>query len=749
MRCRVFAIAILLSILLVSIAAWAVTPQFWENFRQEDLLKGSFNHVSLSSEGKLYLAPAYDLVYDTGQPYIFSMVRDKAGNLYLGTGDEGRVFRIDPQGKGSLYYQSKELEIFAMALDATDTLYIGTSPDGKVYKVTGPNQATEFCNPGEKYIWSMIFDSAGNLYVGTGGNGTIYKVDKSGKKTSFYTCGDNHVMCLVQAGNNNLMAGTSPGGLVVEINPEGKGFTVIDTQLEEIHSLVIDRFGTIYAIASGSLKGTGSAAAAKTAPTASSGSASSVTATVASDSMVATEKPKENKTAVTAPGGEKDTAGAKSAVYAISRDGGSETIYSSNEQNVFDAALRNDGSLWLATGSKGRLLSIDLAKQVSVITDSPEEQLTKLILAGDAAYVAASNQGKVYRVQAQKAQTGTFESKALDAKTVASWGKISWQVSNPGSGSVEISTRSGNTEKTDNSWSDWSAPYQSPGQQIASPRARYLQWRAYFKPGAGAATNAPSSMLDRVQIAYLQQNLRPQITSIEVLPYGVELQKQSALALGSLTLITPATTSDGRALNAPREHARERQPMAPRQVLQIGAQSFTWKATDDNEDTLEYALYFKGEGETDWKLLEKKLSDAFYTLNTASLPDGSYRLKVVVSDAPSNPYDKFLIGELISDPFMISNTSPFLEVTGNRIIGKKVEVLFRARVPAGRIATAEFSIDGGEWSLVFPGDGIADSSQEDYRAVTPELLTGEHLIGLRASDANGVTGTTKLLVKIP
>jgi hypothetical protein len=189
--------------------------------------------------------------------------------------------------------------------------------------------------------------------------------------------------------------------------------------------------------------------------------------------------------------------------------------------------------------------------------------------------------------------------------------------------------------------------------------------------------------------------------------------------------------------------------MTPRQVLQPGAQSFTWKATDDNDDTLEYSLYFKGDGESDWKLLEKKLTDSFYALNAASLPDGTYRLKVVASDAPSNPYDKFLIGELISDPFAIANTSPKLEMTGNKVNGKKVEAQFRASVTTGRIATAEFSIDGGEWNLVFPVDGIADSAQEDYRIVTPELSIGEHLLGIRASDRNGNTGTAKIVVKIP
>ena len=742
---------VLTFLLASSVAAFAVTPQFWENFSQEDLLKGSFKQLSLSSDGKLFFAPAYDLVYDTGQAYIFSMVRDKAGNLYVGTGDEGKVFKIDSQGKGSLYFQSKELNVFALALDSSDTLYVGTSPDGKVYKVASANKSTEFCDPESKYIWTMTFDSADNLYVGTGANGIIYKVDKGGKKSLFYTCSDNHVVSFLRDGSNNLLAGTSPAGLIIQISPDGKGFALMDTPLEEVHAMAMDRFGTIYAVAS-SAKGAG--VATKPEASAAAGATISVTAVVVESVAGAANNSKSTKT-VTAPGGEKASAGIKSAVYAVTKDGSTETVYSSAEQAVYSATVRDDGSLLVATGPKGRLLSIDNAKQVSVISDFPEEDLTQLLTTGDVTYLAGSNRGRVYKLRTQSAPSGVFESVALDARTVASWGKISWHVANPGGANIELSTRTGNTSKADASWSDWSAAYTAPGQQITSPRARYLEWRASFKvgkdgkAGSGAGPNAPADMLGRVQIAYLQQNLRPQVTNIDVLPYGLELQKQPSMAASGISFISSATASDGRALNAPRERGKDRQPLPPRQVLQPGAQSFTWKAADENEDSLEYSLYFKGEGESEWKLLEKKLPDTFYTLNTADLPDGSYRLKVVASDAPSNPYDKFMVGELISDPFVIANAVPQIEVTANKTNGKKVEVQFRTRVLTGRIATGEFSIDGGEWFLLFPADGIADSTQEDYRILTPELAVGEHLIGIRASDGDGNTGTSKLVVRIP
>src|SRR5213594_1399255 len=89
------------ALLALALSAGAVTPQFWENFTAEEMLRGTLTRVSLSADGKLFLAPAYDLFYDTGQPYVFAMVRDKAGNLYVGTGHEGKVFKVDKGGTGA------------------------------------------------------------------------------------------------------------------------------------------------------------------------------------------------------------------------------------------------------------------------------------------------------------------------------------------------------------------------------------------------------------------------------------------------------------------------------------------------------------------------------------------------------------------------------------------------------------------------------------------------------------------------
>ena len=132
-------------------------------------------------------------------------------------------------------------------LNVTGTGNVSAAPDEAIIQlgvVTGPNQSTEFCNPEDKYIWALLFDDAGNLYAGTGGKGAIFKISRPGEKSTFYKPDDTNVTCLTRESNGNLLAGTSPGGLRVEISPQGKGFTLLDTPMEEIRALAVDRFGT-------------------------------------------------------------------------------------------------------------------------------------------------------------------------------------------------------------------------------------------------------------------------------------------------------------------------------------------------------------------------------------------------------------------------------------------------------------------------------------------------------------------------
>ncbi|MBI4481479.1 MAG: hypothetical protein HY652_01180 [Acidobacteria bacterium] len=731
---------------------FAGAPKFWEISTQAEFLKGRLKGLSLTSDGKLVPAPSLQELHNTGKAYLFCAVNDTVGNLYVGSGHEGQVFKITPQGQGTAYYKAAEIDVYALETDLQDRLFVGSSPDGKVYRVTGPQEAQEFFDPKEKYIWSLLADGKDNLYVGTGGKGILYKVDAKGKGGVFYDSDDTHIISLARDIEGNLLAGTAPNGYLYRIDSAGKGFVLLDAPQNEIRSIAVDRYGNIYAAA---LSDTGAELKKeepKAIPPPSTGEpTASVSVTITTEAAVEQELAPGFRSEALSPAGERKGA-VRSAVYKITRDHSVEMLWSSTEDMVYSLLIRADGTLLASTGPQGRVLSIHPEKTFSILVQSPEEQMTGILEKGNELIAITSNLGKVYRISPERSTQGEYESEVLDAKSVSSWGMITWKVNKPSGASIAFFTRSGNTQKPDKTWTDWAGPYKNPdGEHIQSPRARYLTWKAVFsaRPEEAKLINVQNAV-ESVLIAYLQQNLRPQVQSINILPPSIALQKivvqlpqqggNPTSSRNSRTNLPPNLRSG---LGMPRVN------IPPRRVAQPGAQSFTWEATDENQDELTYSIYYKGENESNWKLLEEKWEDTFYTIDSNTLPDGTYLVKVVASDSSSNPSQEALLGELISKTFDINNTPPSIEILSNQTLTRRVEVAFRAQDRTSRVYQAEYSLDGGEWQLIFPKDGIADSKQEDFTLKTEELSSGEHTLGLRVTNTVGVTGTHKLVLKIP
>ena len=215
-----------------------------------------------------------------------------------------------------------------------------------------------------------------------------------------------------------------------------------------------------------------------------------------------------------------DVSTARSAVFRILPDGATDVVWSSATVTAFAIApALQPGSVLIGTADKGRIYSVTNDGRDTLLLQSPEGQISSLLVRNNQVYAASSNQGKLFRFGNELVTEGTFESPVRDAKLTASWGRIWWR----GAGAVEVQTRTGNGERPDATWSDWSTAYRDPeGNQISSPRARFIQWRATVR--ASGSTGAPSWVED-VSVAYLPRNVAPEVLSITALPIGVGLQQ--------------------------------------------------------------------------------------------------------------------------------------------------------------------------------------------------------------------------------
>ena len=116
------------------------------------------------------------------------------------------------------------------------------------------------------------------------------------------------------------------------------------------------------------------------------------------------------------------------------------------------------------------------------------------------------------------------------------------------------------------------------------------------------------------------------------------------------------------------------------------------------------------------------------------IPNGTYFVKVIAADSPSNPLSVALSGELESIAFDVANTPPTISVGPVRVERGRTIIPFDVTDDNSAVLKAEFSQDGQRWRGIFPVDGISDSRAEHYELVIDGEL-GERGLTLRASDA--------------
>jgi hypothetical protein len=710
-------------------------PVVWEISSRAELLKGEARGVSVTDTGILTLAPNLSQLFNTDQAYVWSTAIDAAGNVYLGTGHDGKLFRVGPDGKGSLLYKAPELDVTALAVAGDGAVFAATSPDGKVYRVTGDGRAEVYFDPADKYIWSLAILGDGSLAVGTGDNGKLYRVRAAGAKPEsslLINTNQTHVMSLAVTKQGDLIAGTDPGGLVLRISPDGKAFGLYDAPLREIHALASAPDGSIYALAlseaASTARGGGQSANVTQSGDAAAVAAAITAATGAGDDAAATQATQPPQPARS----RNDLSNVRSAVFHILPDGSSDVVWSSTSVTGF-AVVATRGGVLIGTSDKGRIYSVTDDGRDTLLLQSTEGQISSLVARGADVFAASSNQGKLFRFGASAVSEGSYESAVRDARLVASWGRIWWR----GSGPIELQTRSGNSERPDTTWSDWSATYaDAKGSQITSPKARFIQWRAVLRGPRGALRGRPE--LDDVSVAYLPRNVAPEVLAITVLPPGVALLQQLQIQMD------PNIESSG--LDAAMFGMIAQAP--PRRVYQRGARALQWQGEDRNSDTLEYAVYYRSLNETTFRLLKEHIRESFYTVDGASLADGRYVFKVLASDDLDNPAAYALSGERVSEPVDIDNTPPVVRPASQpQITGDRVRVVFDVEDATGRIKRADISIDGGAWHEVFPDDGIADSQRERYSLDLAVAGAGEHTISMRAFDNSGNAGNVSVTIR--
>jgi hypothetical protein len=680
---------------------------------QGAFLAGTLEGVSVDSLGRLQLAPRVDRVASLAEPFLLSAAIHPDGWV-VGTGNAGKVLKIDRKGGITELFAAPEPEVFAVWADADGTVYAGTSPRGKVYRIP-PGKGAKgetFFDPGETYIWALARGSDGGLLVGTGTQGKLFRVDAKGKGEVLYDSDDTHVRAIEPLPGGDALVGTAGEGLILRVSRDGRARTLYDADEPEVVALAAAADGTCYAaVISSEASLVDQAKDQAAAPPSTPSPGGPKPGAGAQPQVSVTVEPVEPPPGAR-PGGRRAVTAAappRSEVLSISPAGVVESLWSFAEDTVYDLLWQND-RLWVATGLEGKLYR--WADQQMTLEKDVDERQIVAVLPGEAGPVfATTNAAALFRVTAGTERSGTYISAALDAEQVARFGSFSWRGDVPSQGAVRFSFRSGVSAEPDRTWSAWTEPREGTEIQLADlPKGRFVQWRAELKAGDGA-----SPRIYETELSYRQENLSPKIAILTALDPGQILvptnfnptnqvyEPAHPNREGIFTSLAPAGDDEG---------GGGRNKL----LWKLGYQTLRWTASDPNGDDLIYDLSFRPvpagggqDGQGDWLKVVDELDDDHYSFDALSLPDGVYRFRLRAADRKSNDPADALVAERVSEPVVIDHTPPAL---GKVEKDKDGALRVTVRDAASPLREALFSVNAEEWKPVRAADGLLDGRTE-------------------------------------
>ncbi len=479
----------------------------------------------------------------------------------------------------------------------------------------------------DRILFAATCAPDGTLYFSADG-GRVYRL-QGDKLELFCETGEFAVTALAVRNDASLLAGCSPSGKILRLSPQGQATPVAQIPALYLWAFLPAPDGSVY-VGTGpravlyrltadevctplttlpaghilALAWRGEELIAATAQegqiyvVSKGGAARAVFGSTGDDLTSLAVDPAGNIYTGSVPSGQ---------VTRISPSDEVKTVYDDSDTPVYSLLATADG-VYAGTASDGQIFLIrDADRTSSVLLDSPADFISRLLATPDGrVYALGNGPGGVLSSSLTAAREGTYLSPTLDASRLATWGRLAWEAQAP-EGAVVVQCRSGNTDDPeDGTWSAWTPPL-SNNSRVNLPPARYAQYRLRLQAPADQPV-----LVRRVSLSYLAANQPP---TIEV--------------------------SD---------------PAAAAAVH--GQVKISWSASDPDDDALLTTLFYRPAG-GDWQQLGDPTKDESYDWQTDSLSPGRYDLRLVVSDARSNPTDA-LQTETFVRGLLVDNEAPAL-----------------------------------------------------------------------------------------
>lgn len=635
-------------------AAPAASTEVFVDDAPFDFMAGDFTTSTLSMEGVLSPPPKREVLARLpDDEIVWDIAAGRDGTTYAATGHEGRVRAIAPDGTVRAVADFEEPALYSILARADGTLLVGASPSGIVYSVDPAKKDSEpkvFSRTGQRFLWEMLELNDGTVIAATGPEARLLSIDAKGTTATLAQVpGATNIVDVQRGPDGTYTIGTQGRGMVARVFQDGNIRILADAEQDEVRRVLLRNDGIVIAAVNG-----------RRAP----GERFLKPANANNDA-----KPRD-----------------ESFLLAITPEGFASETFTSPETPIHDIALGPEGRVLVAGGNRGALLLVGDAGDSAIAGGIGEAVGVRLAPDGKGSVLIGTGDGaSVQRLSLGERGAGEFTSRVFGASGTARWGRVHGMVNTPPGTRIRISTRSGNTPATDDTWSPWSEPedFASATFVARSPAARFLQYRLLLD---GTADAFPA--LDAIRLYYAEANQPPVIATLEAKPLPRERGKDEPPRRSG-----PVNSAPGSATRA----------------IEL-----TWKADDPDGDALAYTVELQRGGSDRWQVLEERVTGGNFRIDTIGLPDGPARFRVTADDRDGNwrGYEKS--HARLTNWLTIDNTPPeIVALEWDRVAPGRVEVRAKT-LDASIIGGAAWRADANDWRPLQPDDNIFDDRAENF-----------------------------------
>lgn len=742
-----FSLSLLMGVLAVS-ETWAERTSLITDEGPSVFLAAELEGLSLQQDGSLHPGPVMEAWAELDDPILWSARAWADGRWVVGTGNRSRVLGVAADGTTEPIFQPGQVMARALAVDLEGNLLVATAPRGALFRVSPDGRHEIVFRPDALYLWDVQVLPDGAVLVSTGIPARLFRLPpgfRAGAEPETILRSDqDHLTSIGVGGDGVVWVGSSPGGRIYRVGADGSVFLAVNTGAEEVRQIVPRSDGGVLAATYSATGGRSQPTPAQSGPPGGSGPG-------AAGESGPGGAPRENGGDRGGPkppdkdGPERPAPVGRGELWSVSEDGYAEPIWTAPRGGIFSLHLDEAGFWYAGTNDQGRVYRGRGSETWALWTQVRRGGEVSILVpdgVGGGLLVGTSNPGRLYRLSVEPTRR-QLVSGVKDARQPTRWGNLRLLGEGLSGTALKAEVRVGNTEVPGALWSDWIAFEDLGGGYFGGrvPGSRYLQYRLSVE--AAGATREDWS-LRQVVLHHTTPNQSPQISQLRVLPVGFDVMKIDG---GPPTFDLEAalrTPEVGRLLNPPPTRTQLRR------MAEAGFMTVLWRASDPNEDQLEFSLSIRS-SEGAWVLLAAGLRDPVYAFSTRGLPEGLYQVQVTASDRLDNPVLQARSTSRASEWVAIDHTPPVIEVERSSLEEDGWHLALRAEDSMSRLAAAEYTVEGEAPRSLRPENGIFDHGVARFRLVLPPAPSRSEArsVVVVVADEAGNRATRLLLEPVP